>query len=121
MNTIRVTLAYRGVEGFVPGGLYELEDERLLGIQNYLLKAGHAKLTDETLPVIEGKETRDSNMLQLQIHAGRVTIEDGQLVATKLEPDVDPATPSEDYTVETLVDLRETEAPVVTPPKKKRR
>lgn len=41
--------------------------------------------------------------------------------AIELESDTNPATPDEDYTVETPVGLPETEVPVVIPPKKKRR
>jgi hypothetical protein len=124
MKNIRVTIAYRGAEGFVPIGLYELEDERLLGIPSYLLKAGHAKLTDEKLPGAVEEEPSDYDKLQLQIHAGRVEKQDGALVTTKLDPlapeiGIDPAGSGEDTTVETVIELPEEEAP--EPAKKKRR
>jgi hypothetical protein len=54
MTKLLVRWGYRGApsgERYIPAGEYDSEDEKLLGLWQYLVQNGHAEIIDEDEPV----------------------------------------------------------------------
>lgn len=109
---IKVTLEYRGNEGMVKRGIYPENHPDLLGLDSFLLTAGHAMLTNESTDSLPIEAKPDDNKLQMAIHKGRVKVnEDGNLVANIPNPTANVETPivSEPLAVDVSEDTEELE------------